>query len=451
MLKVLAQLEWILLAIALLASFSPAGRLRPPLRTLGVPQNPPLPPGFIQLQGAPFPIVLSVGAIACLVILGLMGQRLPDRPPWLKLLYTLAGFMLSWLTLLLGGRGATVFPPLLLIVVIRGCLLFPQLGRWAVALLAFGSFVLMQSLAVMRLKPLGIELMRLPRLPGPRRLPPEIIDGLLWNAALNASLLFGLVLTFVLLTVGTLLNEKESRDRLALANQQLRRYALLAEDQATLQERNRIAREMHDSVGHSLTAQSIQLENVARLLHNDPHQAEKRLQQARQLGKEALQNVRHSVASLRSHPLQGKPLITALQELAAEFHRNTHIEIQLQDELTSGSSEFQASQAPSAPVPSLPLEIETALYRIVQEGLTNITKHAQATCVQLSLRRTPERLCLELSDNGVGFDPSQNTTGFGLQGMAERIRAVGGTFRLKSQAGAGSQIAFEIPYTSSIL
>ncbi len=432
-LQVLVHLESILLSIVMFASFSPLTPRPRQLRSL--------PPGFIRLGEFPFPIVISVGAILCITVLGVMGRRLP-RGIALKILYTLLGFGLSWLAILLGGRGLVIFPPLLLIVVIRGCLLFSWPGRLTVAAGAFSSFVLMQSMALMLLKPLGVGLAELGRMPR-RPISPEAAERLFQtrlNASFNATLLFALVLGFVLLMVGTLLNEKRSRDRLAQANQKLRRYALLAEDQATLQERNRIAREMHDSVGHSLTAQSIQLENVALLLRKDLDQAETRLQQARQLGKEALRNVRQSVATLRSHPLQGKTLTTALQQLIDEFQRNTQIEIALR-----GEFERNGELQPPSAVLDLPSEIKTALYRVVQEGLTNITKHSQATTVVLDLRATATGLQLLLSDNGVGFDPSLNTTGFGLQSMAERVRAIGGTFQLTSQPGEGSQVQVDIP------
>ncbi len=448
-LRILVYLEWILLGIAAIASLSPfpitlrAGRLRA------------LPPGFIRLEVLDFPIVISLGALLCILALGLLrpyrlfpavsrisrskvysptstGRSAAPFLPYV--LHTAAGFGLSWLAILLGGKGSSVFPPLLLIVVMRSCLFFPWRDRLLVALTAFGSFVLMQGLSLMQLKPLGVPLNRLPMQPGrhgsARQLPPqEWLEGVVLNAALNTSLLFGLVLAFVLLLVGALLAEQESRDRLTQVNQQLRRYALLAEDQATLQERNRIAREIHDSVGHCLTAQSIQLENVAMLLHRDLDQAEARLLQARRLGREALQNVRQSVATLRSHPLQGKSLEAAIEELLQEFQRHTQIK-------TEVSMQLARQPAP---------EVNIAIYRVIQEALTNITKHSQAGAIALRLHQHGVGLHLQLSDNGKGFDPSQNTTGFGLQGMQERILAVGGTFQIESESGKGSTITLFIP------
>lgn len=409
--RLLLVLEWILLGIALLALFSPLTVLHPPHRTMGM-----------------FPLALPfrLGAAASIVGLGLMGLSLPSRSWLASGLYTAAGFGLSWLAVLLGGRGVSIFPPLLLIVVIRACLLFPWSGRLLVAAMAYGSFLGMMLLAFLGIRPLGMPLGR--PLP-PRMLPDEALQGVLLGLSLNSALLFGLVLVFVLLLVGAVLAEYESRQRLTQANQRLRQYALLIEDQATLQERNRIAREIHDSVGHALAAQSIQLENVALQLPADVDAATAHLKKARQLGKAALQHVRQSVSTLRAHPLQGKPLPEAIAHLLQEFEQTTTAMVTSHIDLTS----------------PLPPDTAIALYRITQEALTNVAKHSGAKQVRLRLQETPAAIGLMLADNGQGFDPSQNTTGFGLQSMRERAEAIGGQFSLTSQPGQGCRIQITVP------
>ena len=303
----LLYLEWTLLGAALLATLA------------FLPHPPRSPhfhshlPGVLRLYLLPkLGIRIPLGAVGSIAALGLLGLRSPAKVWRSQALYTGLGFGLSWLAVLLGGRGERVFPALLLIVVIRACLMFPWRGRVVVAITAYASFLLMLFLTLQRIRLFGIPLIRsaLPR--GARRLPSDV---LLLNLTLNSALLFGFVLVFVLLLVGALLAEKQSRQKLGQANHRLRQYALLIENQATLQERNRIAREIHDSLGHSLTAQSIQLENVAMLLPRDIEQAGQHLQKARLLGKEALQNVRQSVATLRTHPLKGKSLGEALTKL----------------------------------------------------------------------------------------------------------------------------------------
>ena len=417
----LFYLEWILLGIALLAAFSLLIHPHPlhPRHLHGVLRPSAFPPLGLGFR---------LGVLVSIAALGLMGLRLPFGSRLFQGLYTTLGFGLSWLAVMLGGRVERILPAMLLIVVMRACLLFPWSGRTLVAIFAYISFLSIQFMSLLRMSPLGIPLGRAlpPRL---QRMPSELLQGVLVNLMINSALLFGLVLVFVLLLVGALVAEKQSRQELALANRRLRQYALLIENQATLQERNRIAREIHDSVGHSLTAQSIQLENVAMLLLKDITKTSHHLQKARQLGKEALQNVRQSVATLRNYPLQGKSLPVALTKLLQEFEEIKGIKVNSQIKLKS----------------SLSTEIAIALYRVIQEALTNISKHSNAQQVYLHLRENIETISLVLEDNGQGFKPVENTTGFGLKGMRERIEVLGGTFALTSNSGEGCQIRVDIP------
>ncbi|MGB8699459.1 MAG: sensor histidine kinase [Thermosynechococcaceae cyanobacterium] len=415
----LLYLEWILLGIAVVATLPP----------LFMPRRFPL-LSIVENSWGEEPFVF--GILLCIGAMGLAGFRLPilqSRSE--KILFTALGFGLSWLAVSFGELRGNSFAALLLVVVVRACLLFAWTGRLAVTVLAFTSFVLRLYLSIQRVFAMPFLLPgRSPLRPLHRAPSPEKIQTAVFNLALNSTLLFGLVLIFVLLMVGAILNERHSRDRLALANDRLRRYALLIESQTALQERNRIAREIHDSVGHALTAQSIQLENVAMWLPDNPDRATDHLAKARSLGKEALQNVRQSVATLRKPPLEGKALPEALQNLAQTFERTTGIDIDLQVRLTQ----------------TLPPETAIALYRIVQEATTNIAKHSHATRVGLSLIETPTDLELKIEDNGRGFQPTQNTTGFGLQSMRERTEALGGLFRLKSQPEEGCCLSIALPH-----
>lgn len=416
--RLLLTLEWILLGIAVLAIFSP---LRFPAPHRGAP-----PEGMLVLRGIAFVL---------LVTLGLLGLRLPPPARLLQVGYIALGFALCWLIALLGGRGMSAFPALLLIVVMRGCLLFPWGGRVLVAAFAYGSFLLLQVMMLLELRPLGVPLGRsLPRLA--QRLPPDLLRSVVVGVTVNGALLFGMVLVFVLLLVSTVVAEYRNRQELAIANQRLRDYALVVENQATLHERNRIAREIHDSVGHALAAQSIQLENVAVTLENQQMEvAAQHLKKARQLGRDALQSVRQSVAALRTDPLKHQPLPRAIATLIHEFKRNHTIPItaHLPDTLT------------------LPDEQKTALYRITQEALTNIAKHSHAHQIQVHLAQHATQTSLSIQDDGQGFDPAANTTGFGLQSMRERTAALGGSFNLTSQPGQGCHIRVTIPTSSPSL
>ena len=405
--RLLLYVEWVLLGIALLATL-----------TFTIPH--PRHHFFSHLP------LFNFGAILSMVTLGIMGLKLPYGSKPIQVLYVSSGFILSWLGVLLARRGDRVFPALLLIVVIRACLLFSWRGRILVAILAYLSFLGMQIISLMGVNLFGIPLDRpLPRIL--RRLPPNELHGVLFGFAFNSALLFGLVLAFILLLVGAVLAENESRAKLVTANRRLRTYALQIGDRATLQERNRIAREIHDSVGHYLTAQSIQLENTAVFLTKEPSKAANHLAKARQLGKEALANIRASVATLRTNPLE-RSLNEILEQLIADFKLNTNIAIASKISLTSLST-----------------EINTTIYRIVQEALTNITKHSGATMVDLQLQQIENKIELTIQDNGCGFNPTDNTTGFGLQGIQERTKALEGNFTLQSEIGKGCQITVEIP------
>ena len=407
--RLLLYVEWVLLSIASLATL-----------TFVIPHP--------RHHWVSHPPLFNLGALFSIVALGIMGLKLPFSSKFVRGIYITGGFALSWLAALLAGRGERVFPALLLIVVIRACLLFPWRGRIFVAILAYLSFFSIQIMSLMRINLFGIALTRpLPRFL--RRLPSEEVSRVLWGLAFNSALLFAFVLAFVLLLVGAVLAEHESRTKLVTAHRRLRNYALKIENQAILQERNRIAREIHDSVGHYLTAQSIQLENTALFLAQEPDKAANHLAKARKLGKEALNNIRASVATLRKNPLQERSLETILEQLIVDFKLNTDITIISKIDL----------------VAPLATEVTTAVYRIVQEALTNITKHSEATKVELSLQEAAGKIQLAIKDNGCGFNLMENTTGFGLQGMQERTEALNGNFRIISEYGQGCQIEVKIP------
>lgn len=385
----LLYLEWILLGITFVLQIRPARH--------GIDTPPLL-----------FSILIAIA-------FGLMGLVLPIGRVRNKILYTALEFALLYWTFLLDRR-TSFFPLLGLIIVIRSCLIFPQVGRLIVSGLVYLVFLLIQFLG--------------PAPPPPRHLAmSESFANTIVTLKINTSVTFGLALWFILLLVNALLAERQSREKLLLANNQLREYALRIEDQATLQERNRIAREIHDALGHALTAQSIQLENALLFLPPDGEKTKSFLQEAQRLGARALQEVRRSISTLRSNPLQGQTLAGAIAKSISEFRQTTGIEPDCKIQL------FQP----------ISTEISTALYRITQEALTNIAKHSAATEVSLLLQERQNAIHLEIDDNGTGFDPEGNTTGFGLQGMRERTVALGGQFLLFSQPGKGCRITVSIP------
>ncbi len=395
--RLILYLEWILLGLAFLLEIRPA--------RFG------------------FNVTAQMLVIIILLGFGLMGLKLPTGKTRHKVLYTTLELGLLIVTALLDRR-IEFFPLLGLIIVIRSCLIFQQAGRLIVAGFVFISLVLILFLGT-------------PFAPPRHRveIPSESVSSTILTLNLNIAITFGLTLLFILLLVNALLAERQSREKLLLANDQLRQYAARIEDQATLQERNRIAREIHDALGHALTAQSIQLENALLFLPPEAQRSKSFLQESQRLSATALLEVRRSIATLRSSPLQGRSLETAIAALLTDFQRTTGI-------VPHHTLNF------SQPIST---EISTALYRIVQESLTNISKHSAATQVSLHLQQSHHIIYLKIVDNGQGFAPARNTTGFGLQGMQERTAALGGQFRLVSQPGQGCQITITLPLPQQAL
>jgi signal transduction histidine kinase len=357
-------------------------------------------------------LLLRVGAIA---LFGAIGLRLPTVRLGRKVLFTALEFGLILLPIVHEGLSSRSSFLLFLVLLMRSCMIFRQPGQLIVlslALLSYSSLLLLKPIL------------------------PDKIRATVWEWRFSNVLLFGLTLVFALLLINALIAERLSReqleiahDKLAIAHEKLRYYALRIEDQATLQERNRIAREIHDGLGHTLAAQTIQLNNALLFWKSDDEKALAFLKQAKQLGSEALLEIRKSVSVLRSNPLQGLSLESAIDKLLQDFQRMTAIEV---------------SNSIRLPV-LLSQELNTTLYRIVQESLTNIHKHADATMVTVGLQQQAGQIYLSISDNGKGFDPTQNTTGFGLQGMRERVAALSGQFAIYSGSDNGCRISVALP------
>ncbi|NJO43917.1 MAG: sensor histidine kinase [Cyanobacteria bacterium RU_5_0] len=388
----LLYLEWGLLAIAFLSELLPS----------------PLPRIATQ-----FPL-LTMGSM---IGFGIMGLRLPKGNLTEKITFTALEIGLILLASISGIRGLRLFPFLYVILVIRSCLIFKRAGRVIVTLVAFALFI---TMLVHRLQYLSIRA---------GQPVPERIRSIVTGFALNSTLLFGLALLFVLLLVNALLAERQSREKLAIAHQQLQQYALRVENLAMVQERNRIAREIHDSLGHSLTALNLQLEGALKLWQANPDRAQSFLRQAKQLGSTALQEVRQSVAAMRTDPLHGKSLEQAIASLVQDFQWTTSIQPNYQIQLASSLSD----------------EVSRVVYRIVQEALTNICKHADATQVWIQIQATLTDLQLTIQDNGKGFLPEQNQSGFGIQGMRERTLALGGRLSITSAVNQGCCITVTLP------
>ncbi|MEO0984372.1 MAG: sensor histidine kinase [Cyanobacteria bacterium J06639_14] len=392
----LLYMEWALLGLAVVSELTPA--LLP--RTNAAP----------------------IAATACILGFGALGLWLPRGPLVLRIAHVLGQFSLILLASRAGFLGLRLFPLLYIFWVIRSCLLFGKRGRLLVSGTAFALFFGMIHL---RLRSLDTQL------PAPimQRVAPYLI-----GIRLNLLILFAILLVFVLLLVNALLSERERREELRQANEKLRDSAAQIERLAMAQERSRIAREIHDALGHSLTALNIQLEGAMRLWQGNPEKSRQLLTQAKQMGSTALQDVRQAVATLRETPLQGQDLEAAIATLSQHFYQMSGITPQV-----------------IYNCPPLPPHRQVTIYRILQEALTNICKYANASSVNIMIQPSFEprtQIHITVQDDGQGFDPTHNTTGFGITSMQERAQAEGGQFQLTSKPGAGCRIQVWLPLTS---
>ena len=194
-------------------------------------------------------------------------------------------------------------------------------------------------------------------------------------------------------------------------------------------ERRRLARELHDETGQALTSILLGLRAVEEA-EGEPQLGEA-IKEVRDLVRSTLRDVRRLAVELRPTALDDFGLVPALERLTDSFAEQTGISVDFQASLTSGR---------------LPTEIETALYRIVQESLTNIVKHARAGSVSVVLTRKEDAVSVVVEDDGVGFEPGRpRDGGIGLLGMQERVALLGGRLAIESRPGAGTTFVAEVP------
>jgi signal transduction histidine kinase len=197
-------------------------------------------------------------------------------------------------------------------------------------------------------------------------------------------------------------------------------------------ERTRLARELHDETGQALTSILLSLRTVEEA--GDEQELRAAVGEVRELVRSTLQDVRQLAVDLRPKVLDDFGLVAALERLTETFGEQTGLSIHFQQLLPTSER--------------LPAEVETALYRIVQESLTNIVKHARATSVSVVLTRKDDSVSVVVEDDGVGFEPHRaRDDGIGLVGMRERVALLGGRLAIESRPGAGTTFVAEVPLT----
>jgi signal transduction histidine kinase len=455
-------LDWILIALAAYKIFVISGILQP-LFWESVASRPAL-----TATNAPIGLFL-------LGLFGLMGLRLPTTR-WAKRGYLAIATLLMGAIAILQSWSLDSISPLMIVLLLRCCLFLERKGRWWVAAIMWLVYpfpwVIPVLVLVFFLQPDFLKSIQwenqslatatpdggiiLTFTPEQLQQFTELLQKSIVYFLFDGLFSFGIILIFVLLLTNSLVNERQGRRKLTAAHEQLYQYSLQIEDQATLQERNRIAREIHDSLGHLLTTQTVLLQNVELSLKSNLEEAQDFLSQSRHIGSQALGELRQSISLLRTDPLQGRTLEAAIAQLCENLSQIAGIQTVYTLQLRT----------------PLPHRIQVVVYRIVEESLTNIHKYSQASQVtihlgltsSLSNRSTPEIqldtdantepdlqvssaccLILKIEDNGIGFHVEQNATGFGLRGMQERAVSLGGQLQITSQPEAGCQVLLTLP------
>ena len=248
-------------------------------------------------------------------------------------------------------------------------------------------------------------------------------------AVWTAALAFVIVISRMLLVQHKARTEMEAlAGRLGDANEQLRVQAAEIGELAKAQERNRIARDIHDVLGHYLTVVHVQLEAAKTLFKREPETARAAILKAQALTREGLSEVRRSVSLLRDSSSTERPLLAAIEKLASECKADG----------------IQAAVRLRGTPRALPEPVEITLYRAAQEALTNVRRHARASKLDIELAfASGSGIRLRIEDDGVGSDLLNQ--GFGLVGLRERAESVGGTMSVRSALGHGFTLEIELP------
>jgi two-component system, NarL family, sensor histidine kinase LiaS len=237
----------------------------------------------------------------------------------------------------------------------------------------------------------------------------------------------------------TVLVDDHNRDELAelghtLNNMAVQMDNLLDERQeiTIMEERNRLARELHDSVKQQAFAASAQLAAAHSLYKRDPDSAESNLTEAERLVDDVRRELTDLIHELRPAALKGEGLVKATRQLAAETENMLGIPIlvRIKGERT------------------ISLEIEQTLYRILQGALSNIARHSFAKGVEIHITYSRTDIMVSIQDDGIGFQPAEQSYGIGLKSIQERIDLINGTMQIISQPGTGTQLIFKAPINS---
>ena len=371
--------------------------------------------GLFPVLYGPIPYPVGSGdylVFGVFILFAVLSFKFPlEQPLWQKRAYIWVEIICLLLTRLLSHWGLDLF---LLLVLVKGCFL---LSQREVILTAIGAGLVWQAIvASYFMVQLSQPLEQIQAQVAAAYNTPTTAQ--LIDVVLNSATIFIAASSLIILFCFLVIAERNSRQREVALRQEVE---ILVADL----ERARIARDIHDSLGHTLTSLDVQVELAQCLYQRGSDQVKQALDTSRQLASQSIQEVRQALAAMREGNFD---LATALSDLLEPFRADPAITIDNALDL-----------------PELPLHTGHQLFCILKEALENIRKHSQAKLIQLQGQADAEQVMLSLIDNGVGFDLNQPMTGFGLRGMQERAQLLGGTLRIHSQPGKGTTIELTLP------
>ncbi|KHD37243.1 histidine kinase [Clostridium acetobutylicum] len=260
------------------------------------------------------------------------------------------------------------------------------------------------------------------------------------------NILFSILLIFTLVFIGDSFREeqkrkieaqglydrlRESEEKLRGAYEKLERYSETVEELSILRERNRISREIHDSVGHTLSAVLMQLQALLYLIKSDKEESLKTVEEMTGFVRGGIENVRRTVRELKPTDFDRFEGVFAIEEMIRKYKK-----------LTSADIRFILSKEKR----SLSSDESFISYRVVQEALNNAIRHGKASLVEVSMQFNQDRLYIRIKDNGVGTDGIKK--GFGMTGMEERVKKLGGNIEFYSERDKGFEVTVNLPKSS---
>jgi signal transduction histidine kinase len=331
-----------------------------------------------------------------------------DRPQWLRFIYIVVGLSLVILALWLKLDAENLF----YLYIAKACFLLDR--YWLLSAIGLG--------AVNHFLIFSIDLAKVRKACAQTATVDSCNNGLLdypflENSFLDYLLTFIPTFCFIWLISRMAISEQQNRQKAEALTQEI-------EGLAVALERTRIAREIHDALGHTLTNLQMQLTVAQEFKHQDLPLVFESIDSARELTDACIEDVSHAIRTMRQHHFDFNGAVVDLVEKNTQHDLSIHNRVDL---------------------PELPLQISHHLYCIIKEGITNIRKHANASLVKLLGWIEDRKIILLIEDNGCGFDPQSVSNGFGLTGIAERVELLGGKLEIQSDPDRGTTLQVTIP------